>query len=106
MIGALRELEYCRMVQQTQGPHRYKWYVLGDMVPICPKVNYKLQYQPGYTLCPKTKKEILYESVAQQCTEISQMPIAEKKALEEICFCGSKLPSQEDIMYDILADRV
>jgi len=42
------------------------WYVLGDMVPNCPKVNYKLQYQPGYVLCPRTKKPVLYSKVANK----------------------------------------
>jgi arginyl-tRNA--protein-N-Asp/Glu arginylyltransferase len=42
VIGALRELEFIRKLRQQTS--RYKWYVLGDMVPVCPKVNYKLQY--------------------------------------------------------------
>lgn len=55
VIGALKEIEYMQKLRIDQ---RYKWYVLGDMVISCPKVNYKLQYQPGYIPCPRTKKEI------------------------------------------------
>lgn len=41
VVGALREIEYLRMVRSCL-PERFKWYVLGDLVPQCPKVNYKL----------------------------------------------------------------
>lgn len=76
VVGAIREIEFMRKMRLTsQG---YKWYVLGDMVSVCPKVNYKLQYQPGYILCPRTKKELLYNSVAQTVTHLSQLPIASK----------------------------
>jgi arginyl-tRNA--protein-N-Asp/Glu arginylyltransferase len=39
-IGAFRELEFIK--KQRLYTRRYRWYVLGDMVPVCPKVNYKL----------------------------------------------------------------
>ena len=35
IIGALREIEYMRLLKK-------RWYVLGDMIVNCPKVNYKL----------------------------------------------------------------
>jgi arginyl-tRNA--protein-N-Asp/Glu arginylyltransferase len=41
VIGALRELEYAKMIRQ-QDNTRFEWYVLGDLVPVCKKVNYKL----------------------------------------------------------------
>lgn len=43
VVGALRELEYIRMIRETY-KDRFQWYVLGDYVPVCPKVNYKTQY--------------------------------------------------------------
>lgn len=42
VVGALKELEYIKRVRQTRD--KYKWYVLGDLVLRCSKVNYKLQY--------------------------------------------------------------
>lgn len=56
IIGALREIEYMRMTGK-------RWYVLGDMIVNCPKVNYKLQYKPGYVPCPRTKKHVRYDDV-------------------------------------------
>lgn len=44
VIGALREIEYMRLLRKASGGHRFKWYVLGDYVNTCPKVNYKVQY--------------------------------------------------------------
>lgn len=43
VIGALREIEFMRRVrEQSNSPYKYKWYLLGDFVPTCPKVNYKV----------------------------------------------------------------
>jgi arginyl-tRNA--protein-N-Asp/Glu arginylyltransferase len=40
VIGALREIEYARLIRKSD-PNRLKWYVLSDYVPVCPKVSYK-----------------------------------------------------------------
>jgi len=37
--------------------------MLGDIVVTCPKVNYKLNYEPGFVQCPRTKAELPYSSV-------------------------------------------
>lgn len=63
-MGALRELEYLRLIRSLN-PEKYEWYQLGDMVPTCDKVNYKLNYQPGYILCPRTKVTIPYQAVKE-----------------------------------------
>lgn len=62
IMGALREIEYIRLVRQAN-PNKYQWYQLGDMVSTCSKVNYKLSYKPGTVLCPRTKKSVLFEKV-------------------------------------------
>ena len=61
-----------------------KWYQLGEMVHTCPKVNYKLNYKPGFIICPRTKKVIPYEKVEDKIKLISSLPIAEKKQLPYI----------------------
>ena len=43
VVGAIREFEYMRLIKQKYNP-RLKYYLLGDMVPNCPKVNYKVTY--------------------------------------------------------------
>lgn len=60
VVGAIRELEFCRKIKQTDYPE-LEYYQLGDMVPDCPKVNYKCNYQPGLLLCPCTKQHVSYE---------------------------------------------
>lgn len=47
VMSVVREIEYMRMVQKHFNP-RLDSYMLGDIVVTCPKVNYKLNYQPGY----------------------------------------------------------
>ena len=44
------------------------------MVPTCDKVNYKLNYQPGYILCPRTKATVPYEKVKEQIGLIAMYP--------------------------------
>jgi arginyl-tRNA--protein-N-Asp/Glu arginylyltransferase len=41
IVGALREIEYMRKFRRLGDKQRFKWYVLGDIVVSCPKVNYK-----------------------------------------------------------------
>lgn len=41
VIGALREIEYAKRMRRLNKT-KFEWYVLGDLVPTCPKVNYKL----------------------------------------------------------------
>jgi len=43
VVGAIRELEYMRMIIKRFNPE-LTFYQLGEMVPSCPKVNYKLNY--------------------------------------------------------------
>ncbi len=62
IVGALREIEYIKLVRSLNSD-KFKWYLLGDMVPTCSKVNYKLTYQPGTILCPRTKKPVLYDKL-------------------------------------------
>jgi arginine-tRNA-protein transferase len=44
VVGALKEIEWCRMVRKLSSPQRFEWYVLSDFVSVCPKVSYKTQY--------------------------------------------------------------
>jgi arginine-tRNA-protein transferase len=60
VVGAIVEMEYMRMVRE-KFKLSLKWYHLGELVVTCPKVNYKMNYQPSYILCPYTKKWIPQE---------------------------------------------
>jgi arginyl-tRNA--protein-N-Asp/Glu arginylyltransferase len=62
VVGAIRELEYMWKIKKNFNEH-LKIYQLGDMVPNCPKVNYKTHYKPGWILCPRTKKPLLYNDM-------------------------------------------
>jgi arginyl-tRNA---protein transferase len=76
VVGALKELEYIRRVRQSQ--NKYRWYVLGDLVNRCSKVNYKLQYQPGYILCPRTKLAVPFMIAAPSIKLIEASSVEEK----------------------------
>ena len=43
VVGAIRELEFMNMVRKKFNPD-LSHYVLSDMIPNCPKVNYKTHY--------------------------------------------------------------
>ena len=83
VMSVVREIEYMRMVQKRFNA-RLDSYMLGDIVVTCPKVNYKLNYQPGYVQCPRTKKEIPYAQVKDIINVYSQLPIAEKQMMPHI----------------------
>ncbi len=46
VVGAMIELEYCRKLKDLWQQSLF-YYHLGELVIDCPKVNYKLNYQPG-----------------------------------------------------------
>ena len=54
VVGAIMELEFCRKLSEMWQPS-LKFFHLGELVQDCPKVNYKLNYQPGQVLCPYSK---------------------------------------------------
>ena len=65
VVTAVKELEYMRMVREKYNPN-LKWYQLGELVITCPKVNYKLNYKPGYLICPRTHKMIPEEECMEK----------------------------------------
>lgn len=80
VVTAVKELEYMRMIRQKYNPN-FKWYELGELVLSCPKVNYKLNYKPGYFICPRTKKLIPTEECIEKIKIITQIPIEEKRTM-------------------------
>ena len=51
-----------------------KIYHLGELVTNCPKVNYKLNYKPGYLICPMSKEMVLYDQVKDRVKQFNRMP--------------------------------
>ncbi len=80
VVTVIRELEYMRYLKQNHLPH-LKYYQLGEMVLTCPKVNYKLNYKPGFVLCPRTKTVVAVDAVMDQMKMIASLSIEEKRAL-------------------------
>lgn len=64
VVGAIRELEFMRMIKKKFNPD-LTYYQLGELVTTCPKVNYKLHYKPGWVLCPRTKRPLRYEDTKE-----------------------------------------
>ncbi len=53
VVGALMEMQYINMLREKQYSPNLRYYHLGELSMKCPKVNYKLNYQPGgLILCP------------------------------------------------------
>jgi len=80
VVGAIRELEYMRMIIKNFNPD-LTFYQLGEMVPCCPKVNYKLNYAPGIVICPRTKVDLYWDEIKETTKVYEQLPIEEKKQL-------------------------
>ena len=72
VVGAIIELEYCRNLQRHWQP-TLQYYHLGELVIECPKVNYKLNYQPGQVLCPYSKVWIPYKEALKEIDVIQNM---------------------------------
>jgi len=80
VVGAIRELEFCRMIKKKHYP-RLEFYQLGEMVPDCPKVNYKCNYQPGIILCPRTKEPLMYDDCKELISVYKGLPIEDKRQM-------------------------
>ena len=80
VVGAIREMEYMNMIIQNFNPS-LTFYQLGEMVPCCPKVNYKTNYQPGVVICPRTKIDLLWADVKDMTQMYESLPIQDKQGL-------------------------
>lgn len=60
IVGAMVEIEYMRLIRERFNPSM-QFYHLGELSMQCPKINYKLKYQPGLVLCPFIKQWIDYK---------------------------------------------
>lgn len=78
VIGAIRELEYMALLREKMNSS-IRWYSLGEMNVMCPKVNYKILYQPGVVLCPRTNFEVPVSNVLETIQLLSQISLEEKK---------------------------
>ena len=83
VMSVIREIEYMRLIRKHHNPN-LKFYMLGDIVTTCPKVNYKLNYQPGFVFCPRTKKEMPYETVIDTMNVLAGLPIVDKQMMPHI----------------------
>jgi arginyl-tRNA--protein-N-Asp/Glu arginylyltransferase len=72
VVGAIIELELCRKLQELWQPD-LKYYHLGELVLDCPKVNYKLNYQPGQVLCPFSKEWIDFEKAKPSILKLMKL---------------------------------
>lgn len=53
-LSALKEIELCIAVANMQPSCKY--YYMGYYIHKCPKMNYKVSYQPSELLCPVTSQ--------------------------------------------------
>ena len=78
------------------------------MVPVCPKVNYKCHYKPGWVLCPRTKVPVLFKDVEEMVCLFSQLPFEEKLQMPYIQldqdFCDDQ--TEDEFMYEEIKEYV
>ena len=72
-VGSIIELEYMRMLRSkfSKEMKNLKWYHLGEVNLNSPKVNYKLNFKPGFVICPYTKKNIEFDIAKPKILEIA-----------------------------------
>lgn len=83
VMSVVREIEYMRLVHKRYNP-LMEFYMLSDLSVNCPKVNYKLNYQPGFVQCPRTKREMPFEAVKATINVIAGLPIEDKQMMPHI----------------------
>ena len=77
VVGAIIEIEFCRKLSQLWAPN-LQYYHLGELVLDCPKVNYKMNYQPGQVLCPYTKEWAPFDQAKPEILKLMNMKKNEK----------------------------
>ena len=64
------------------------WYHLGELSIHAPKVNYKLNYQPGYIICPRTKERLPFKSLKPKLLNYAKLPIKYKVEKMDHVYAG------------------
>ena len=80
VVGAVIELEICRKLREMWSPD-LSYYHLGELVLDCPKVNYKLNYQPGQVLCPYSKLWVDFEIAKPQILHFMNLTKKQKSEI-------------------------
>ena len=106
VVGAIRELEFMRMIVKNFNPD-LTWYQLGEMVPCCPKVNYKMNYKPGVVICPRTKVDLYWDNIKETTKVYESLPMEEKKQLPylQLDEVGDD-PLPEEMMVNMIAPDI
>jgi hypothetical protein len=95
VVGAIREIEFCRKIKK-QHNQDLTWYLLGEMVPDCPKINYKCNYQPGTILCPRTKQHVPHDKCKQKMLDYKNLNSSEKAKLPYLQLSDEAVTSNID----------
>ena len=106
VVSAIREIEYMNMIRKNFNPD-LTFYQLGEMVPCCPKVNYKLNYQPGIVICPRTKVDLYWKDVEETTKVYESLPMAEKASLPYLQLDdASDEPLPVEMMVNMVAPQI
>jgi hypothetical protein len=82
-------------------------YQLGELVWNCPKVNYKLNYKPGYLICPRTKQKVLLdEAIKERVIAFSKLPIKYKREQIQETLSLVDLPWGKMLQDELLAEAL
>lgn len=100
IVGALREIEYVRNIQENYAPS-FEYYYLGYYIQDCIKSVYKSQYYPSYLLCPETYTWVPLEEVREKITKEKYARLASEstKIIDDMNFKDKEI---ESIMNELI----
>jgi len=94
VVSAVHELEYMAMIREQFNPD-LQYYHLCDFSLSCPKLAYKMNYRPGFLICPRTNDLVSVDKAKPYLEELSKMRIAEKSSMESILQLADSISQDE-----------
>jgi len=98
-IGVLKEIDYMKKMQRYFP--EFKYYYLGGYIQTCPKIQYKVDYDPAELLCPITMTWVKFDEKIKQKIDNGEVRLAEEdvKIPEDLDF--SEIDLDQYIMWNV-----
>jgi len=99
VIGVIKEIDYMKKLQKYFPD--FKYYYLGGYIQTCPKIKYKVDYDPAELLCPITKTWVKFDEKIKQKIDNGEIRLAEDdvKVPEDLDF--SEIDLDQYIMWSV-----
>ncbi len=98
-IGVIKEIDYMKKMQKYFPD--FKYYYLGGYIQTCPKIKYKVDYDPAELLCPITQTWVKFDEKIKQKIDNGEVRLAEDdvKIPEDLDF--SEVDLDQYIMWSV-----